>query len=175
MSRIDAACIGVDRMVTLDTYYYFQLTPSSGTPFLFGFLGELEKEFFLQFISVSGIGPKAAIKAIDRSIAEIAAAIDRGDTAYLRTMPGIGPQKAKDIVAKLQGKVSRFGLINDVAVTVAPALEAPFKDEAMAVLAQLQYKKSEAEEMVKKAMVRNPKLSTVEELLNEIYQQRAAR
>ncbi|MBF0569390.1 MAG: Holliday junction DNA helicase RuvA [Candidatus Omnitrophica bacterium] len=164
-----------DGTVTLITHHYFQIGPSSGMPVLVGFLNEIEKEFFLQFISVSGIGPKAAVKALDRSIAEIAAAIDQGDIAFLKTLPGIGQQKAKDVVAKLQGKVSRFGLIQDKAVREESSVPAAFRDEALEVLGQLQYKKAEAEEMIRKALERNKAISTAEELLNEIYKQRVAR
>ena len=113
--RLDAAK-GTDGCITLITYHYLQIGPSSGVPILVGFLNEVEKDFFLQFISVSGIGPKAAVRALDRSIAEIASAIDKGDVGYLKTLPGIGQQKAKDIVAKLQGKMGRFGLIQDRSV-----------------------------------------------------------
>lgn len=162
--------------VTLITHHYLQIGPSSGVPVLIGFLNEVEKEFFLQFISVSGIGPKAAVKALDRSISEIASAIDKGDVAFLKTLPGIGQQKARDIVAKLQGKVGRFGLIPDQAVhETAADIPAAFKEEALAVLLQLQYKKPEAEEMIVKALARNKGLTTVEELLNEIYKQRVSR
>jgi len=47
------------------------------------------------------------------------------------------------------------------------------EQEALHILLQLQYKKAEAEEMIKKAFERAPKLATSEELLNEIYKQRA--
>lgn len=171
MERIDSM-VDAEGKVTLSTYYYLQMNPSSGTAHLFGFLNELEKDFFLQFISVSGIGPKAAIRALDRSISDIAHAIDEGDAAFLKTLPGIGQQKAKDIIAKLQGKVSRFGLIKDHALKASVAVVAPFRDEALAVLVQLQYRKAEAEEMVDKALLRDPGLSTVEALLNEIYKQK---
>ena len=89
-------------------------------------------------------------------------------------MPGIGQQKARDVVAKLQGKMGRFGLIDDTAVTQAPSTSAPavLKDEAVEVLIQLQYKKAEAEAMVVKALERDPAISSVEALLNEIYKQR---
>ncbi len=168
------ACRDASGCVTLVTHHYFQMTPSSATPILVGFLNDLEKDFFLQFISVSGIGPKAAVKALDRSIAEIAGAIDKGDTAYLKTLPGIGQQKARDIVAKLQGKVSRFGLIGDGSVRRETSAQAPaFQAEALEVLLQLQYKKAEAEAMVVKALERNQAITSVEALLNEIYKQRA--
>jgi Holliday junction DNA helicase RuvA len=167
--RLDAAK-DADGSIALTTYHYVVMTPSTATPVLVGFLNELEKDFFLQFISVSGIGPKAAVKALDRSIADIARAIDEGDAVFLKTLPGIGQQKAKDIIAKLQGKVGRFGLIPDKATKVtAQAPVRAFQDEALAVLAQLQYKKPEALEMIAKALERKKDIKTVEELLNEIY------
>ncbi len=163
-----------DGTITLVTHHYYQMTPSSATPILVGFLNDLEKDFFLQFISVSGIGPRAAVKALDRSISEIAAAIDRGDIAYLKTLPGIGQQKARDIIAKLQGKVSRFGLIPDTGVKRDISTASAFKDEAVEVLMQLQYKKAEAEAMIAKALERNGAIASTEELLNTIYSQKAA-
>ena len=159
--------------VSLITYYYFQMTQSSGHPVLVGFISEIERDFFLQFIKVSGIGPRAAVKALNKSISEITRAIDQGDAAFLKTLPGIGAQKAKEVVAKLQGKVGRFGLIQDAkVVTVGESVVPDWQDEALTVLLQLQYKKQEALDMIKKALDRSKTLSTTEELLNEIYKQK---
>ena len=159
--------------IHLITYHYYQMTPSSATPVLVGFLNQLERDFFLEFIKVSGIGPRAAVRALNKSIGEIAQAIDRGDTAYLKTLPGIGMQRAKEIVAKLQGKMGKFTLMRDrvVEMPVSPAV-ADIKQEALTILAQLQYKKAEAEAMIDKALQRNKGIKTSEELLNEIYNQR---
>jgi Holliday junction DNA helicase RuvA len=162
-----------DGNIRLITYHYYQMTPSSGMPVLVGFINEVERDFFLEFIKVSGIGPRAAVKAINKAIGEIAQAIDRGDTKYLKTLPGIGEQKAKEIVAKLQGKMGKFTLMRDrVAVQSPSANLRDIEEEALHILLQLQYKKTEAEEMIKKALERSPKLGTSEELLNEIYKQR---
>ena len=49
------------------------------------------------------MGPKAACRALSLSFPVIADAIDKGDMALLKTLPGIGEQKAREIVAKLQG------------------------------------------------------------------------
>ena len=167
--RLDAA-MDPDGNISLMTHHYFQMTPSTATPLLVGFLNELEKDFFLQFISVSGIGPKAAVRALNRSIAEIARAIDEGDAAFLKTLPGIGQQKAKDVIAKLQGKLGRFGLIGDQAVKESPAISRQvFQQEALDVLVQLQYKKAEALAMIAGALAHNKDINTAEELLNEIY------
>jgi Holliday junction DNA helicase RuvA len=163
-----------DGNIRLITYHYYQMTPSSGVPVLVGFLNEIERDFFLEFIKVSGIGPRAAVKALNKAIGEIAQAIDRGDTKYLKTLPGIGEQKAKEVVAKLQGKMGKFTLMRDrVVVNTSPSTALrDIEEEALHILLQLQYKKAEAEEMIKKAFERSPQMTTSEELLNEIYKQR---
>lgn len=162
---------GASENIQLITYHYVQLSPSSGMPVLVGFLNQVEKDFFQQFIKVSGIGPRAAVKALNKPISEIARAIHEGDVNYLKTLPGIGAQKAKEIVAKLQGKTGRFGLIQDKASipSVEAGPSAGWRDEALEVLLQLQYKKSEAQEMIDKALKRSPGIATAEELLNEVY------
>jgi len=162
-----------DGNIRLITYHYYQMTPSSGVPVLVGFLNEVERDFFLEFIKVSGIGPRAAVKALNKAIGEIAQAIDRGDTKYLKTLPGIGEQKAREIVAKLQGKMGKFTLIRDRVSTQSLTKEmGEIEEEALNILLQLQYKRGEAEVMIKKAFERSTQLTTSEELLNEIYKQR---
>jgi Holliday junction DNA helicase RuvA len=159
--------------VHLITYHYFQISPSSGIPFLIGFINEVERDFFQQFIKVSGIGPRAAVKALDKPICDIAHAIDEGDMAFLKTLPGIGMQRAKEVVAKLQGKVGKFGLIQDKRIASEKKENVPlWQNEALEVLLQLQYKKQEASDMIQKALDRSKDIQTAEELLNEIYKQK---
>ena len=83
-------------------------------------------------------------------------------------------QRAKDIIAKLQGKVGKFGLIQDRRVSVIERKSEPtgWQEEALAVLLQLQYKRPEALDMIEKALKRSSDISSTEELLNEIYKQR---
>jgi len=164
---------GANAQVELITYHYLQISPSSGIPVLVGFLNDIERDFFLQFIKVSGIGPRAAVKALNKPISEIAQAITAGDTKYLQSLPGIGLQRAKEIVAKLQNKVGIYGLIQDKPLIPTKKKETPdWQNEALAVLLQLQYKKSEAEEMIRKALDRKEDIQSAEELLNEIYKQK---
>lgn len=158
-----------DGTISLITYHYYQMDPSKAIPVLVGFLNEIEKEFFEQFITVSGVGPKAACRALTESFSVIADAIDRGDATLLKTLPGIGEQKAREIIAKLQGKVGKFGLIQDRHITGAAQGKEDVQEEAVSVLLQLQYKKAEAKTMVEKALARNPKAATCEEILNEVY------
>jgi len=162
-----------DGVVSLITYHYFQLEPSKGFQCLIGFLNEIEKEFFERFITVSGIGPKAAVRALKMPMSMIARAIDMADIPFLKSLPGIGEQRAREIVAKLQGKVGKFGLIQDARTGAETAEKHCIEEEAMNVLLQLQYKKFEARDMLNGALKRNPEIKTAEDLLNEVYKQRS--
>lgn len=159
--------------IRLVTYYYHQLEPSRAVPILIGFVNEIEREFFERFITVSGIGPKAAVKALNQPFPLIARAIDEGNLQVLRSLPGIGPQRAREIVAKLQGKVGKFALLPEGASEGVPAVQPDAASEALEVLLQLQYRRSEAQAMIKQALSRSPALGNVEEILNEVYKQRA--
>lgn len=161
-----------DGTISLITYHYFHVELSKGFPFLIGFLNQIEKEFFEKFITVSGIGPKAACKALKIPISTIAQAIDMADLSLLKSLPGIGEQRAKEIIAKLQGKVGKFGLIQDNVGASGAIHKDNIQEEALDVLLQLQYKKFEAKNMVQDALRRNPNIKTAEDLLNEVYKQR---
>ena len=166
---------GPDGIVDLITYHYHQIEPSKAIPILIGFTNEIEKEFFEKFITVSGVGPKAAVKALSVSIPVIAQAIDEGNLRVLKSLPGIGEQRAREIIAKLQGRVGKYGLIQDKESAPIAGVESGVEEEALEVLLQLQYKKSEAKEMLEKAIQRNPSVKSSEELLNEVYKQRHGR
>lgn len=165
--------------ISLVTYHYFQMSQSSAVPVLIGFRNEIEKEFFEKFISVSGIGPRAACRALAEDFSKIALAIDRGDEIVLKALPGIGGRKAAEIIAKLKGKVGKYCLIkagegaDELSDEVCPGDEG-LKKEAVEILKQLQYRSAEAEEMVRKAMMRDSGIKTSEELLNEVYRQRTS-
>lgn len=162
-----------DGTINLITYHYFQTEPSKSFPVLIGFTNEIEKEFFSLFITVSGIGPRAALKAINKPISTIAKWINDSDTVSLCSLPGIGQQRAKEIIAKLQGKMGKFGLIKDDQAQIKTKVAEDIKLEALDVLLQLQYKKHEAKEMINKAIERSTNINSTEQLLNEVYRQRA--
>ncbi len=165
--------VGADGTIRLVTFHYHHMEPSRSVPILIGFINEVEREFFETFITVSGIGPRAAVRAINQPIPLIARAIDDGNLDFLRSLPGIGPQRAKEIVAKLQGKVGKYALMPEQDGDRAESPKPDAAVEALEVLLQLQYRRTEAQEMVKSALTRNSKLSSAEEILNEVYKQRA--
>jgi len=170
MQRVDESS-GADGKITLLTYHYYQVEQAKSIPILIGFLSQVEKDFFEVFITVSGIGPRAALKALNKPISLIARAIDEGDLVFLKSLPGIGEQRAKEIIAKLQNKVGKFGLMQDRAMQVKSAAKG-ISEEALDVLLQLEYKRAEALSMIKKVLESNAQVSTTEELLNLVYKQR---
>ncbi len=154
--------------VVLDVYPTFNLDGNSGHFTFFGFTNAVERDFFEALISVASIGPKTAARAFSQPMARIAKAIDAGDYAFLVKLPGIGQQKARDIVAKLQGKVTRFLLIQDA--EIKPVATIPdFAEEALLVLLQLEYKRGEAEAMIAETLAASANITDAETLLGEIY------
>lgn len=159
--------------VTLEIYSVLNIDGNTGHYTFYGFSNAVEREFFEALISVASIGPRSAARAFSQPMSRIAGAIDRGDHGFLKTLPGIGQQKARDIVAKLQGKVAKFLLIQQA----QPAAQTPipgFADEALAVLLQLEYKRAEAEDMIHSTLESAPQIKDAETLLAEIYRQKAA-
>jgi len=79
-------------------------------------------------------------------------------------LPGIGPQKAKNIVAQLQNKVAKFALQEPAAPPEgrAPAPPRPVDDEGLrgmvfeVLVKQLGHRPSEASELIAPAVVASP-------------------
>jgi len=153
--------------VDLVIYHYLQIEHTRGVPVLVGFRHELERDFFEAFLRIAGMGPRSAVKALAWPIGRIAEAIELGDTRTLQRLPGVGAQKAREIVAKLQGKAGRFCLIKQEAEASAEA-GGDLRQEAIEILINLGHSRAEAGEMVARAC-REGVPETLEELLNLAY------
>ncbi|HEX4014296.1 MAG TPA: Holliday junction branch migration protein RuvA [Candidatus Cybelea sp.] len=160
--------------VSLEIYSVMNMDGNSGRFTYYGFTNAIERDFFEALLTVASIGPRSAARAFSLPMSTIAAAIDRGDYALLKTLPGIGQQKARDIVAKLQGKVAKFLLIQD-APAPDPIAIPGFADEALAVLVQLGYRRPEGEAMIRQTLERKPQIDQAETLLAEIYRSKSAK
>ena len=145
-------------------------------PRLIGFNNTIEREFFELFITVANMGPKTAVRALSRSFHSIAEAIEEGNYKGLSSLPGIGEKKARQIIATLQGKAGKFALIQDQEVADQPMPKEDIETDVIEVLLQLGYKRSEAQEMIKRAVeLSSPKPRTSEELIQNIYEHRLMR
>jgi Holliday junction resolvasome RuvABC DNA-binding subunit len=92
----------------VEVFTHFQLVNEGNriTPLAVAFPCPADRAFFRNFISVSGVGPRAASKALCHPPGAVASAIARGDHGFLRALPGIGAARAKQIIAKLQDSMS---------------------------------------------------------------------
>jgi Holliday junction DNA helicase RuvA len=164
-----------DKGAELELVIYYHATRDQPRPVLIGFTNDLDKEFFEKLITVKDIGPMAAARCLAAPVGELAAAIARQDERYLRALPGIGPQKAKNIVAQLQNKVAKFALARDTEgdaappPAVAPATDALREMVWDVLVKQLGHRPSEASQLIADALVRRPEIASAEELFNEIY------
>lgn len=75
---------------------------------LYGFAREIERSLFLQLLTVSGIGPRQALKLLTAAPAErLLAMLESEDTDALASLPGLGKKTAGKIVLQLRGKLTQ--------------------------------------------------------------------
>ncbi|MBI4280017.1 MAG: Holliday junction branch migration protein RuvA [Armatimonadetes bacterium] len=155
---------------TVELYVSYHATQNQPRPLLVGFNREAEQEFFERFITVDGLGPTKALKAMVHPVHVIADAIERKDTGFLRRLPGIGARTAEKIVAALHGKMAKYALLVEAPDEAPRAPAEDFKDEVLEILTkQLGHRPAEARRMMDEALRRNPAIASGEELFQEVY------
>jgi len=111
---------------------------------LYGFLEEKEREIFELLNSISGVGPKAALKILDEMrIESLLAAISRGRSDLLTKAVGIGRKKAARIILELSDKIKKQKTEAEMT-----SIESDFDLEE--ILKSLGYKQNEAREAIRK-------------------------
>ncbi|MFQ6131959.1 MAG: Holliday junction branch migration protein RuvA [Armatimonadota bacterium] len=167
--------LGAGADVTLVTHHYLQSDPSKSVPMLIGFESEAQREFFLELITVARLGAKSAVRALTMPISHIARAIEMGDAKRLQALPGIGRQKAKDIIAKLQGKVGRYVGVEEEEAPEAPRpLELEVEDDALDILLQLGYTQADALKLIADATMGDGEYESADQLIQEIFRRQKA-
>lgn len=75
---------------------------------IFGFYDMSEKRFFEQLLSVSGVGPKAALSILSSGTPEsLALAIINNDERTLTMAPGVGKKLAQRVILELKDKIAK--------------------------------------------------------------------
>ncbi len=155
---------------TLALHIFHHQTERQPKPVLIGFNLEVEKEFFQYFISVEDIGPLKAVKALSIPIQEIADAIESGDLRALTQLKGIGKRTAQKMIATLEGKLGKFGLMVAAKEASEAAIPEDFTNQVLNVMVnQLGHKAADAKQMIARALKRNSAITTPEELFEEVY------
>jgi len=109
----------------------------------YGFASAEELALFQNLISVSGIGPRAALAFLSTlNVDQLASAIISGNVDLLTQVPGIGKKMAGRVVLELKGKLEKGW-----AGAVTPALT-PDDADVVAALTTLGYSLKEATQAV---------------------------
>jgi Holliday junction DNA helicase RuvA len=116
---------------------------------LFGFVSEIEREWFRLLQTVQGVGTKVALAVLGTlKPSELASAIAMRDKAMVARAPGVGPKVAERIVTELKDKAPAYTNIDPALVRLSGALDdkrapAPVTD-AVSALVNLGYAQAQA-------------------------------
>jgi Holliday junction DNA helicase RuvA len=144
--------------VVLYTYMYVRENAVD----LFGFARQGELSCFKMLISVSGVGPKAALSILSQMPPErVALCVASGDYKALTAAPGVGSKLAQRVVLELRDKVTNADAASGIAAQPVVSMGAGNLSEAVSALVVLGYSRSEAAA----ALVSQPQDNPVEELI----------
>jgi len=116
---------------------------------LFGFVTEIEREWFRLLQTVQGVGTKVALAVLGTlKPSELASAIAMRDKAMVARAPGVGPKVAERIVTELKDKAPAYTNVDPALVRLSGALDdkrapAPVTD-AVSALVNLGYAQARA-------------------------------
>ncbi|MCP4051225.1 MAG: Holliday junction branch migration protein RuvA [bacterium] len=100
--------------IKIFTYHYIR----EDQQLLFGFSSVQDRGLFVLLTSVSGIGPKLAVKFFSAISPEnIVSAIIQGDSVVLNSIPGIGKKTAERIIIELKDKIPKIYDTNNLQTT----------------------------------------------------------
>jgi holliday junction DNA helicase RuvA len=116
---------------------------------LFGFLADVEREWFRLLQTVQGVGTKVALAILGTlKPADLASAIALRDKAMITRTPGVGPKVAERIVTELKDKAPAYTALDPAVVRLSGAVDerrapAPVTD-AVSALVNLGYGQPQA-------------------------------
>ena len=138
---------------------------------LYGFYTKGEKRCFELLVSVSGIGPKAALSILSYSTREtLALAIMNDDVKALTVAPGVGKKIAQRVILELKDKMSKETAGQEIKLPAAVPVtgQNDTMSDAMAALAVLGYSSAEIAPALKKIDVTG---MSAEEIIKAVLKQ----
>lgn len=138
---------------------------------LYGFYTKGEKRCFELLVSVSGIGPKAALSILSYSTPEtLALAIMNDDVKALTVAPGVGKKIAQRVILELKDKMSKETAGQEIKLPAAVPVtgQNDTMGDAMAALAVLGYSSAEIAPALKKIDVTG---MSAEEIIKAVLKQ----
>ena len=91
---------------------------------LFGFLSDVEREWFRLLQTVQGVGAKVALSVLGTlKPADLATAVAMRDKATIARTPGVGPKVAERIVTELKDKAPAYADVDPAVIRLAGAVD----------------------------------------------------
>jgi Holliday junction DNA helicase RuvA len=91
---------------------------------LFGFLSDVEREWFRLLQTVQGVGTKVALSVLGTlKPADLANAVAMRDKAAITRSPGVGPKVAERIVTELKDKAPAYTSVDPAIVRLTGEVE----------------------------------------------------
>jgi holliday junction DNA helicase RuvA len=91
---------------------------------LFGFVTDVEREWFRLLQTVQGVGAKVALSVLSTlKPADLASAIALRDKAMVARTPGVGPKVAERIVTELKDKAPAYASVDPAVIRLSGAVE----------------------------------------------------
>ena len=91
---------------------------------LFGFLSDVEREWFRLLQTVQGVGAKVALSVLGTlKPADLASAVAMRDKATVARTPGVGPKVAERIVTELKDKAPAYANLDPAVIRLSGAVE----------------------------------------------------
>jgi Holliday junction DNA helicase RuvA len=91
---------------------------------LFGFLSDVEREWFRLLQTVQGVGTKVALSVLSTlKPGELASAIAMRDKATVQRAPGVGAKVAERIVTELKDKAPAYADLDPAVIRLSGAIE----------------------------------------------------
>lgn len=148
LAVVDCGGVGFALNISLNTLQYLQVGEhvrlytseivKEDAFELYGFYAKSERSAFELLISVSGVGPKAALSILSSSTPEnLAMAILAGDEKTLTVAPGIGKKIAQRVIYELKDKVAKENSAVAVPVQTGIGAASGAKDKAADAVAAL--------------------------------------
>ena len=141
---------------------------------LYGFADKSEKRCFELLLSVSGVGPKAAVSILSHSTPEsLSLAIMNNDAKALTVAPGIGKKIAQRVILELKDKVAKEFVSDDMSmpeVSSGTAEKSSQVSDAVAALGVLGYSSAEIMPAIKSI---NTSAMTAEQIIKAVLRQLA--
>lgn len=160
--KIYSSLSSLSKITQNNNYIFYTYTNIREDAFdIYGFITQEELNFFEMLLSVSGVGPKAALAVLSAlSPSGVAKAVLTNDAKAISAAQGVGIKTAQRIILELQSKISGEDLLQNVSEN-DNFLNLSANNDAVAALMALGYNATEA----KRAIAAAEPGKTVEETI----------